>query len=104
MDARPTKVLDGAAVVLKQKCTTRYVAHLNGALTTTSIPANTKRTPRSAWIPLRDLLAPLRNMIPPNIMFRIIRHYEQFLVCKVGPINAYVLNDKISLMYHVVLV
>jgi len=104
MDARPTKVLDGVAVILKQKRATRYVAHLTGALATTSVPANTQRTPRSPWIPLRVLLAAIRNMIPPNIMFQIIHHYEQFVVCKVGPINAYGLNDNISLMHHVVLV
>jgi hypothetical protein len=104
MDARTTNISDGAAVILKQKRTTRHVAHLTGALTATSIPANTQRTPRSPWISLRVLEAALRKMTPPNIMFEIIRHYEQFVVCKVGPINAYVLDDKISLMYHVVLV
>jgi hypothetical protein len=104
MDAKPTKVLDGAADNLKQKRAIRYVAHLNEVLAQTSVPANTRRIPRSPWIPLRVLVGAVRNIVPHNIMFQIIRHYEQFMVCKVDPRNAYVLNDKISLMYHIVLV
>ena len=104
MDAKSTKVLDGAADNLKQNQATQNVAHLAGFLAPISVPANTRRTPRPPWIPFRVLLAAIRNMVPHNIMFQIIRHYEQFLACKVGPSNAYLFNEKISLMYHIVLV
>jgi hypothetical protein len=104
MDAKPTKVLDGVADNLKQKQATRCIAHLNGVLAPTSVPANTRRTPRSPSIPFRVLLASIKDMVPRNIMFQTIRYYQQYVVCKVGRCNAYVLNDKISLMYHIVLV
>jgi len=104
MDAKPTKVLDGAETNLKQKQAAQYVADLAGVSAPTSATANTRRTPRSPWIPFRVLLPAITDTVPCNITFQIIRHYEQFMVCKVGPINSYVLNDKISLMYHIVLV
>lgn len=104
MDTKPTKTLDGVAVDLKQKQATRYVEHLTGVLASTSVPANTRRTPRSPWIHFPMLLEAIKNIVPLNIVFQIIHHYKQFMICKVAPINIYVLNDKISQMYHVVLV
>jgi hypothetical protein len=102
MDAKPKKVLDGVADNMKQKQATQYAAHLTVVLAPTSVPATTRRTPRSPWITFRMLLAAIKDMVPRNTMFQIIRHYQKFVVCKIGPSNAYVLNDKISLMYHIV--
>jgi hypothetical protein len=50
------------------------------------------------------LFAAIRNRVPPHVMFLIRAHYAELTVCKVAPIDAYVLNDEISLMYHAVLV
>ncbi|XP_045816343.1 inactive poly [ADP-ribose] polymerase RCD1-like isoform X1 [Trifolium pratense] len=69
-----------------------------------SVPANTRRTPKSPWLPFRMLFAAIRNRVPPDAMFLIRAHYAQLTVCKVASIDAYVLNDEISLMYHAALV
>jgi hypothetical protein len=103
MDAKPTKALDEAIISLKRKRDTLYVAPLIGDLAPASVPAKTQRTPGSPWMPISMLLGAIKNMVPLNTMFQIIRPYAQFVVCKVAQINAYILNDKISLMYHVVL-
>jgi hypothetical protein len=104
MDAKPTKALDGATIDLKRKRDALYVAPSIGDLAPASVPTNPQRTPGSPWMPLNMLLGAIKNMVPLKTMFQIIPHYAQFLVCKVAQINAYVLNDTISLMYHVVLV
>jgi hypothetical protein len=48
---RPTKVLDGDVVIMKQKCAIQYVAHVTGALAQSNVHANAQRTPISPWIP-----------------------------------------------------
>jgi len=52
---RPTKVLDGDVVIMKQKWATQYVIHLTRALTPSSVPVNAQRTLISPWIHFRVL-------------------------------------------------
>ena len=94
MDAKPTKALDEAAFNLKRKRATLHVAPLTGVLAPNSVPSNTQGTPGSPWMPFTTILVAVRNMVPLDNKFQIIQHYEQFVVCKVAQINAYVLNNK----------
>jgi len=94
MDAKPTKALDEAAFNLKRKRATLHVAPLTGVLAPNSVPSNTQGTPGSPWMPFTTILVAIRNMVPLDNKFQIIQHYEQFVVCKVAQINAYVLNNK----------
>jgi hypothetical protein len=74
----------------------------------TSVSSNIRRTPSSARmpfpIPFSMLLSSMRNVVPSHIMVFIDAQYALLMVCKWCPIYVYVLNSKISLMYHVVLV
>jgi len=44
------------------------------------------------------LLDAIRNRVSPNIMFQINDHYAELMVCKLAPIDSFVLNDEIFLM------
>jgi len=84
MDAKATKVLDAATINLKRKRATLYDAPLTGDSAPASVPANTQRTPGSPSMPISMLLVAIKNMVSLNNKFRIIRHFEHFVVCKVA--------------------
>ncbi|GAU41476.1 hypothetical protein TSUD_237260 [Trifolium subterraneum] len=49
-----------------------------------SVPANTRRTPKSPWLPFPVLFAAIRNRVPPNVMFLIRPHYAQLMSKKIS--------------------
>lgn len=50
------------------------------------------------------LFAAIRSRVPSKGMLIIKAYYVQFMVCKVVSTNAYVLSNKILMMYHSILV